>query len=160
MSTARLQAIQNLNNPLKMRWYFWQKLPSLLFWGVKIKSASPECGQTRIPFGWRTENPFRSTYFAAMCGAAELSTGMLGLLALVDQPACSMLITGMEASFVKKATDWVTFTCEEGAAIQAAVHKAIETGEAQSITVKSIGVQDNNGSIVAEMKFSWSFKRK
>ncbi len=71
-----------------------------------------------------------------------------------------MLIVGMEATFVKKATSWVTFTCEEGAAIQATIQKAIDTNEAQSITVSSIGVQEDNGVVVAKMTFTWSFKRK
>lgn len=160
MLTARQAFLKNFNNPLKMRLYFLQKLPSLFFWGVRIKSVTPERGQTRIPFTWRTQNPFRSTYFAAQNGAAELSTGMLALLALSDQPPCSMLVVSMEATFVKKATSWVTFTCEEGAAIQATVQKAVDTGEAQSITVNSIGVQENTGAVVAKMSFTWSFKRK
>lgn len=160
MLTARQAFLKNFNNPLKMRLYFLQKLPSLFFWGVQVKSLTPERGQTRIPYGWRTQNPFRSTYFAAQNGAAELSTGMLGLLALSDQPPCSMLIVGMEATFVKKANSWVTFTCEDGAAIQAAVQKAIDTGEAQSIKVNSIGVQEDTGAVVAKMSFTWSFKRK
>ncbi|HOY18702.1 MAG TPA: DUF4442 domain-containing protein [Haliscomenobacter sp.] len=160
MSTKSQQYLKNLRSSLKMKLYFLQKLPSLFFWGVQIKSASPERGQTRIPFGWRTQNPFRSTYFAAQCGAAELSTGMLGLLALVDQVPCSMLIVGMEAEFLKKATNWVTFTCEDGNAIQTAVQKAIATGEPQAITVSSTGIQEDNGTVVAKMKFTWSFKKK
>ena len=143
-----------------MNLYFLQKLPSLFFWGVKIKSASRECFQTRIPYRWRTQNPFRSTYFAAQSGAAELSTGILGMLALADTVPCSMLIVSMEAAFLKKATNWITFTCDEGTAIQATVQKAIETGEPQTITVTSTGVQEDNGSIVSQMKFTWSFKKK
>ena len=160
MSAIRHAFLQNVNNPFKMKWYFLQKLPSLFFWGVQIKSVTSERGQTRIPFRWQTQNPFRSTYFAAQCGAAELSTGMLALTALSDQAPCSMLIVGMEATFVKKATSWVTFTCEEGAAIQACIQKAIETSEPQSITVTSTGVQEDNGAVVAKMAFTWSFKRK
>lgn len=160
MPATRQAFIDNFSNPFKMKLYFLQKLPSLFFWGVQIKSISPERGQTRLPYGWRTQNPFQSTYFAAQNGAAELSTGMLALLALSEQAPCSMLIVGMEASFIKKATNWVTFTCEEGPAIQAAVQKAVETGEPQSITVSSVGVQEDTGVVVAKMSFTWSFKRK
>lgn len=160
MSSSRQTFLKNFSNPFKMRLYFLQKLPSLFFWGVQIKSVTPERGQTRIPFGWRTQNPFRSTYFAAQCGAAELSTGMLAMLALSEQPPCSMLIVSMEATFLKKATSWVTFTCEDGAAIQAAVQKAISSGEAQSIAATSVGVQEDTGAVVAKMSFTWSFKQK
>ena len=160
MSTTSQQYLENLHSSLKMNLYFLQKLPSLFFWGVKIKSASRECVQTRIPYRWRTQNPFRSTYFAAQSGAAELSTVILGMLALADTVPCSMLIVSMEAAFLKKATNWITFTCDEGTAIQATVQKAIETGEPQTITVTSTGVQEDNGVIVSQIKFTWSFKKK
>lgn len=160
MAATRQQYLDKLRNPFLLKLFFLQKLPSLLFWGVQIKTITPEQGQVRIPYGWRTQNPFKSTYFAAQCGAAEFSTGLLGLIALTEQPACSMLIVGMEVKFVKKATSWVTFTCEEGAAIQAVVQKAIDTGEPQVITVHAKGVQEDNGAIVAEMNFTWSFKKK
>lgn len=143
-----------------MKLYFLKKLPSLFFWGVQIQSVTPERAQTRIPFGWSSQNPFRSTYFAAQNGAAELSTGVLAMLALSEQPPCSMLIVNMEANFFKKATSWVTFTCEEGAAIQAAVQRAIDSETPQSITVSSTGIQEDNGAVVAKMTFTWSFKRK
>jgi Domain of unknown function (DUF4442) len=160
MAATRQQYLDKLRNPFLLKLFFLQKLPSLLFWRVQIKSITPEQGQVRIPYGWRTQNPFKSTYFAAQCGAAEFSTGLLGLIALTEKSPCSMLIVGMEVQFVKKATSWVTFTCEEGEAIQAVVQTAIDTGLPQVITVSSTGIQEDNGAVVAKMSFTWSFKKK
>lgn len=158
---AEAKRLQNaLNNPWKMRYYFFSKLPTLTWWGVKVKSLTREQGQTSIPYGWRTQNPFQSTYFAAQAGASELSTGMLGMLATAGKGKISMLITGMEAEFVKKATGTVIFTCQDGAEIEATVQRAIQTGEGQTFRATSIGVQEDTGVVVSKMYFTWSFKAK
>jgi hypothetical protein len=71
-----------------------------------------------------------------------------------------MLVTGMEAEYVKKATGTIVFTCEDGAAIEATVLRAIETGEGQTFRATSVGVQEDTGMVVSKMYFTWSFKAK
>ena len=160
LSAAQQKFLRNLNTPWKMWFWFLLKLPSLTFWGVRIQRITPQRGQTSIPAGWRTQNPFRSTYFAAQCGAAELSTGTLGLLAIEGQSVLvSMLVTNLEASFVKKATSRITFTCEDGEAIAATVKRAVDSGEGQQFVATSTGTQEN-GEVVAVVKVTWSFKAK
>lgn len=151
--------IADLNTKWKMRFYFWRRLPSLLFWSVRVKYCDHQRAEVAIPFKWRTQNPFRSTYFAALCGAAELSTGLLSLIAIHGRGRISMLITNLEAEFVKKATDITTFKCEAGDQIREAVQKAIDTGEAQQIRVTSVGTNPA-GETVAKMTLNWSFKIK
>jgi hypothetical protein len=70
-----------------------------------------------------------------------------------------MLVANMQAEFIKKAASRTTFTCEEGAEIEAAIAHAIATGEGQTVTVKSIGIQQN-GEIVSRFSFTWTFKTK
>ncbi len=151
--------LADLNTPWKMRLYFWQKLPTLLFWGVRVRYADPHRCEVTLPYGWRTQNPFRSIYFAAQCGAAELSTGLLATTAIRDRGRISMLITGIEAEFVKKAASLTTFTCEEGEQILETVQRAIDTGEGQEIVVNSTG-RDAEGADVSRLRFRWSFKVK
>ncbi len=151
--------VRDLNTSWKMKLYFLTKLPSLLFWGVRIKNIDPYRSQVTIPFSWRSQNPFRSTYFAALAGAAELSTGMLASIALKGRGRISMLITGLEAQYTKKATSLVTFTCAEGQQILNTVQEAIDTGEGRAVTVTSIG-HNAEGMEVAQFKFTWSFKVK
>lgn len=158
-SPATQQLIANLNSQRKMQFYFWRRLPSLLFWGVRIQYCDHQRAEVTIPFKWRTQNPFRSTYFAALCGAAELSTGILGLIAVHERGRISMLITNLETEFIKKAVDVTTFTCEAGDQVLDAVQKAIDTGEAQQIRVISVGTNPV-GETVAKMTLTWSFKVK
>jgi len=143
----------------KMRLYFLYKLPTLWFWGVRIARVDHNQTAVQIPFSWRTQNPFRSIYFAAQAGAAELSTGMLAMIAIEGRGRISMLITGMEASYSKKATSRVTFHCNAGMAIRKTVQEALDTGEGQTITVETTGIQED-GTEVARMRFTWSFKVK
>ncbi|HMO41055.1 MAG TPA: DUF4442 domain-containing protein [Saprospiraceae bacterium] len=153
------QLLRSFNNPWKMRLYYWQKIPSLLFWGVKIEHCTPERAMVSVPFRWRTQNPFRSTYFAALCGAAELSTGVLAFVALQGHSRVSMLITHIEADFVKKANGRTVFTCEEGDKIQRAVQQAIDTQTAQTVRVTTIG-RNAAAEVVAQATLTWSFKLK
>lgn len=145
-------------SPWKIRLFFWQKLPSVFFWRVKVATITPEKAAIAIPFSNRTKNPFRSIYFASQAGAAELSTGLIALIA-THKNNVSMLVANMNAIFVKKATSTTTFTCTEGEKIFGAVKKSIETGEGQTVTVKTTGVQAT-GEIVSEFEFTWTFKQR
>ena len=56
--------------------YLWAKLPAGRLRGADASSSSTTAAaRSRLPGGWRTQNPFRSTYFAAQAMAAEMSTG-------------------------------------------------------------------------------------
>jgi len=150
--------LKDLNSNWKMRLYFMHKLPSCWFWGVRVRSVTPEAATVALPFNWRSQNPFRSTYFAAQCGAGELSTGLLALLAIKEQGArISMLITRVEAEFVKKADGMATFSCPEGPAIRAAVRRAAESGEGEQVRVCSEG-RLANGELASKIYLTWSFK--
>ena len=154
-----LSLIRNLGTPWKMRLYFLQRLPSCWFWGVRIKEVAPGRCRVTIPYSWRTQNPFRSIYFAALAGAAELSTGALALIALHGRGRISMLITGLEGQFLKKADTLTTFTCEQGAAIQEAVQEAIDSGEGRTARILSVG-RNEAGEEVCRFWLTWSFKVK
>lgn len=151
--------LKTVNTPWKMWWYMVARLPSAAFWGFRVKSCTPLKASVGIPFRWRTQNPFRSTYFAAQCGAAEMSTGLLALTTLQGRGAISMLVTGIEATFTKKATGTVLFTCDQGLGFQEAIQRAIDTGEGQEFKALSVGVQDN-GIEVTRVEVTWSFKVK
>lgn len=157
--SSKNQLLATLHSPLKMALYMLQRLPTLLFWGVRIKKVSGQEAVVTLPYGWRTQNPFRSIYFAAQCGAAEFSTGLLALVHLHGKGRVSMLITRVEADFVKKADSLVTFTCTDGELMRSAIEQAIQTGKAVTFTARSVGVQAN-GEIVAQLLFTWSFKSK
>lgn len=142
-----------------MRLFLLWKLPSAWFMGINVRSCDSEKAVVRLPYGWRSQNPFRSTYFAAQCAAAELSTGILALAHLQEKPPVSMLVTNIEAEFLKKASDTLLFTCEEGAALEAAIQRALDTGEAQVFAAKSVG-RLPDGTEAGRVQVTWSFKKK
>ncbi|MCB0706373.1 MAG: DUF4442 domain-containing protein [Saprospiraceae bacterium] len=154
---ATKKYLRDVNIPWKMRLYFLTKLPSMFWWKARVMGLSPQACIVRLPYSWRTKNPFHSTYFAAQCAVAELSTGLLATLALQDKPSVSMLVTDVHTVFFKKADAATFFTCQQGQEVAALVEKAVSTGEAQTITMKSIGTKAD-GTIVSETHLTWSFK--
>ena len=118
------QFLALINNPLKFRLFLFSKLPSAYFAGVRIRKAEPGCCEVLVPFKWFSQNPFRSTYFACLAMAAEMSTGVLAMAQTYKRnPAVSMLVVGLEAKYYKKATGLTTFICEDGNAIADIVSK-------------------------------------
>lgn len=168
MSTVALDvnspALQKMRSELlssiKLRLWMFKTLPLAFVAGLRMTEIDALRCTVTVPYGWRTQNPFRSTYFAALSMAAEMSTGALALTLVRASPKpISMLITGMQAEFIKKATDTVAFTCEAGPTLQEAVLRTLETGEALTRTVEAVG-RLPDGEVAARFTFTWSFKRK
>jgi hypothetical protein len=147
-------------NPLAMRAFFLARLPLALIAGLRVRTLTTERCAVSVPYGWRTTNPFRSTYFAAQAMAAELSTGALALMAAEAAPApVATLIVGMSASFEKKATDTALFTCTGGDTLFDAVRRTVESGEPATAEVETVGRMPD-GTVVARFTFVWSFKKR
>jgi hypothetical protein len=149
-----------MKNRWLMRLYFLRRLPLALVAGLRVEDLDGRRCAVSVPYGWRTQNPFRSTYFAAQSMAAELSTGALAMLAVETAPeSVAMLIVGLEASFGKKASSRATFTCEAGEAIAAAVAETVRTGEPAQVVVETVG-RLADGAEVSRFRFTWSFLRR
>ena len=151
---------RKMMNPLLMRLYMLFKLPLGLAAGLRVAALDTNRCQTAIRYGWRNTNPFRSMYFAAQAMAAELSTGALALLAVNAAPrSVAMLITGLESTYGKKATGLVTFTCEDGEKIFAAVRETLSSGEPAVTRAETVG-RMADGTEVSRFVFTWSFKKR
>lgn len=160
MNTNKNQFIQLVRHPVKFRMFLFTKLPAAFFSGVRVKQIDEGKAIVTVPYKWFSQNPFKSTYFACLAMAAELSTGVLAMMhTYKNNPAISMLVTGLEAAYFKKATGITTFTCEQGLAINNTIEEAIASGEGKTIKIKSSGKNDN-GELVAEFFITWSFKAK
>lgn len=150
----------NVTSPMKMRAFLGAKLPLALFAGLKVTELTANGCAVTVPYGWRTQNPFRSTYFAAQAMAAEMSTGALGLALVQSSPKpMSMLIVGMTADFSKKADKTLTFRCADGPAVTEAFREALETGKGTKVTCTAVGTLPE-GTVASTFTFTWSFKRK
>ena len=152
--------IRLVNNPLRFRFFLFIKLPAAFLAGVRLKFVSPDRAEATVRFQYWTKNPFRSTYFACLGMAAEMSTGILAMAHLYKRkPAISMLVTRIESDFYKKAVGVTTFTCDQGHALRQAIDKTAATGEAVELVVTSIG-RNEEGLEIARFQITWSFKRK
>jgi hypothetical protein len=152
--------IDLMKHPVKFRMFLFSKLPSAYFAGVRLHAMTPERCEVSVPYKWFSQNPFRSTYFACLSMAAEMSTGALSMAYLYKiQPKVSMLVTRVEGDFIKKATGLTIFTCEDGELLKQAIFGTIGSGEARTARAKSIG-RNKAGEVVAEFHVTWSFKVK
>jgi uncharacterized protein DUF4442 len=157
---ANPEFIKLMNNPVKFRLFLLSKIPSAYFSGLRIKSMNENQSVVSIPYKWFSQNPFRSTYFACLAMAGEMSTGSLAMAHVYKRkPAISMLVVKMEANYFKKADGLSTFTCNDGPAFQQVIEQAASSGEAISFTAKSTGT-NAKGEVIAEFLITWSFKRK
>lgn len=150
---------KNILHPLKFKLGMLTRLPSVVFWGVRIKSLSESGCEVTIPFTWRTQNPFQSIYFAAMAGAAELSTGALCQMQLAGRSPHSMLVVDFKMEYYKKANTMITFTCEQGLALAQILDNFTSSGDSATLNMESTG-KNESGVIVARAYITWSFKRK
>jgi len=151
---------KQMTNPFTFRIFLLSKLPSAYFSGVRVKSLDENKCEVTVPFKWFSQNPFRSTYFACLSMAAEMSTGALALGHLYKRkPAVSMLVVKTEGEYFKKAVDKTTFICQDGDQIKRMIEEAIATGEARTVKAKTIGT-NKAGELVAEFFITWSFKAK
>ena len=151
---------RQMTSPLKFRMFLLSKLPSAYFSGVRVKSLDENKCEVSVPFKWFSQNPFRSTYFACLSMAAEMSTGALALGHLYKRkPAVSMLVVKTEGEYFKKAIDKTTFVCEDGSQIRKMIEEAVESGDGRTIRAKTIG-KNKAGELVAEFFITWSFKSK
>jgi len=152
--------IQLMQHPVKFSMFLLSKLPAAFFSGVRLKAIDETKAIVTVPYKWFSQNPFKSTYFACLAMAAEMSTGLLAMMnTYKSNPAISMLVTGLEAAYFKKATGITTFTCEDGLAIINTIEEAITTGNGKTIKIKSTGKNDNE-ELVAKFFITWSFKVK
>ena len=160
MSASSEKFLSILHHPVKYRLFLLKKLPSAYFSGVRIKYADEIKTVVTVPYKWFSTNPFRSTYFACLSMAAEMSTGILALANIYDQkPSVSVLVIKTEGNFHKKATGLTSFTCEDGPLFQQAVNEAQASGKGTTVSARSVGT-DEHGNIVAEFNITWSFKTK
>ncbi|MBC6367807.1 DUF4442 domain-containing protein [Algoriphagus sp. AK58] len=134
------------------------KLPSAIFWRLRIKTLNQSTCEVTIPYFWRSQNPFKSIYFAALAGAAELSTGALCQLALAGRGPFSMLVVDFRAEYFKKANTKITFSCDQGEELFSLIEQ-LNPGDSSQLTLISTG-KNTSGETVAKFYVTWSFKRK
>lgn len=149
-----------ISNPIRFAFFKLVKLPAAFIAGLTIGYIDESKTVILVKHGWLNQNPFKSMYFAVQAMAAEMSTGLFPVGQTYKRtPAVSMLVVGLEAKFMKKATGLIAFTCIDGLLVSETIEEAIATKEGKTIVCKSIGT-NLEGETVAEFYITWSFKAK
>jgi len=147
-------------SPSKLNTYLMFKLPAAFFTGVRTKALNENSCVVQVKHRWVNQNPFRSMFWAVQGMAAELSTGALVMTKIkASGRPISMLVASNNATFSKKATGVITFTCKEGQLIDAAIEKTIASGEGQTVWLNAKGV-NKEGVEVSDFNFEWTLKLK
>jgi hypothetical protein len=140
--------------------WMWKTLPLAAFAGLRVVQLDKTGCSVRLPGGWRTQNPFRSTYFAAQAMAAEMSTGAPALVLLADAPtSVAMLVVGLRATYTKKIVGPSVFAFDDLPGLRATIEAAAISDEPQVFVARSVG-RDRAGDVAAEFEITWSFKRR
>ena len=160
MNNTQKRASKRMTNWFWFKVFGLSKLPLPIFTGIKITELNEKKCTARLKYKWLNKNPFRSTYWAVLGMAAELTTGTYALLATMGKKEkISIIVIATKAEFFKKATDTSVFVCRDWLSFESAANKAIETNLPQTATGKAIGV-NSDGENVATFQFTWSFKMR
>ena len=160
MNSGAASFIRLMKHPVKFRLFLLSKLPSAYFAGVRVREVDEEKCVVTVPYKWFSKNPFRSTYFACLSMAAEMSTGSLAMAHLYKRkPAVSMLVIKVESTYYKKAVGTTFFTCNDGGLFEKAIDETTATGEAREVKARSVG-KNKEGEVIAEFFVTWSFKAR
>ncbi len=136
------------------------KLPLVYLSGVRVQYINQEICKVKVRHRWINQNPFKSIFWAVQGMAAELATGVL-LMSKIrsSKSSISMLLVETSASFHKKATGKIMFSCKDGSRIDSLIDKAMKTNEGVSDWFQTDGY-NQEGQIVSSFKFKWSIKVK
>jgi hypothetical protein len=157
----RSEAVRRrLVKPWTFRAYLWRNLPLAACAGLRLESLDDAACTVSLPGGWRTQNPFASTYFAAQTMAAEMATGAPAMVLVQGAPASvSMLLREIRAVFTRKIQGRSRYTFAQVAEMQAVVERAAASGESESYTARAVG-HTMDGTVASEFEVTWSFKRR
>jgi len=158
---ARSEAVRRrLLRPWNFRLYLWARLPLAACAGLSLRRLDEAACTVALPGGWRTQNPFRSMYFAAQSMAAEMSTGAPAMMLVEGASASvSMLVREVRGVFDRRIQGEAEFTFEDMAAMRETVDRAVATGESESFVARSVG-RNRDGGAASAFEITWSFKRR
>jgi hypothetical protein len=151
---------RRLLQPWLFRFYLWRQLPLAACAGLRLRGLDGDSCTVMLPGGWRTQNPFRSTYFAAQAMAAEMSTGAPATVLVAGASASvSMLVREIRAVFAKKIVGESLFIFSDVPGMRAAVERSAAGGEGETYLARSTG-RTAEGTLAAEFEITWSFRRR
>jgi hypothetical protein len=142
---------------VKFRFFTALYMPSAWFAGLRIEKLNDSLCVTSLPGGWKTQNPFKTMYWAVQGMGAELSTGAAPFAISKSMSAkLRMFVIGTEAKFIKQAKGRIIFSCYDNTISRAAIEESMGTGKSVECDLTAIAT-DSSGDVVSEWIFKWNF---
>ena len=136
------------------------KLPAAWITGVRLTHLDDQSSTASIKHRWINQNPYNSMFWAVQGMAAEFPTGILLTKEIKrSKRNISMLVLNNKASFTKKATGRINFTCSQGEEARATIEKLVNTGEPQTVWLNAVGINES-GQQVSSFSFEWTLLLK
>jgi hypothetical protein len=149
-----------VRSPWRFKAYLLAKLPLAAAAGLRLRHLDAASCTVSLPGGWRTQNPFRSTYFAAQAMAAAMSTGAPAIILTAEAAASvALILREIRAVFTKRVQGEAFFTFDDVAGMKAAVERAAAGTESESYVGRSVG-RTADGTVASQFEITWSFKRR
>tara|TARA_B100000768_G_scaffold157601_1_gene155734 strand:- start:2856 stop:3347 length:492 start_codon:yes stop_codon:yes gene_type:complete len=140
------------------RSYLFWNLPMGFLSGMRIKRLNEDQCIVSVPFKWINKNPFKSTFWAVLGMAGEMSTAALILqYTYKNKPSFSTLPLKCEADFNKKAIGVTSFICNDGIMVNEKLKEAIKSKKPVVIKTSTKGT-DENSNVICKFNFTWSVK--
>jgi len=147
----------------RLRLWALFRIPLLFFLRPSVVEATPARTVVRIPLSRRSRNHLGSMYFGALCAGADLA-GALTAMRRIEASGrrVSLIFKDVHARFFQRAEGDVLFECDDGAAVEALVARAIASGEREELPVRIVArVPDKLGEEpAAEFQLTLSLKRR
>jgi hypothetical protein len=159
MTNNQEKTIKSLQSGFNFFMYTALNLPSLAFWGTRLKEINLDQCIAVISLNHRTKNPFKSMYFSVLIGGGELATGLLLRVHLPKAEEYSMLVVNMEAQFHKKAVGKIRFVCNQRNEIERFLSGLDKKGDSGQLLLTSKAMNEAD-DVVGEFKILWSVKRR
>lgn len=136
----------------------WWSIPLLGFVRPRLEQLDDQIVIVSIRLRRRTRNHLRSMYFGALAVGADVTAGLHAFyFADKHGKRPSFVFRSMQATFHRRATETVYFTCHEGAKIEAIVLQAMETAERVHATVR-VEAHSASGEHVASFDMEISIR--
>lgn len=160
-NTANIQEYQKrISNPLLFKLGLMKNLPLASIIGVKLKHLNESECELTVPYKFLNKNPFKTTYWAVLGMAAEMTSGLLLLMYTNKlKPSVSTFVIACEAKFHKRAVGKTCFRCKQGEEIAEKIIKTVKTFEPEEIRCLT-NAYDEEGDLVAEFIFTWGIKAR
>ena len=159
LDESKIKFIEDsFSNNFKFRMLLMRILPMGFLSGMRIKSLTRERCEVGLRYKWLIKNPFRSTFWAVMGMAGEMTSGALLMLYTYGQkPSIATILVSQSSKFYKKGVGKMTYVCESGEEMRKTVERAYKSGAGEVIDCP-VQAYDEAGELIAEFVFTWSMK--